>query len=266
MVEVRVESKEIDFRIAYLGRTGATKFANIRRLHDALRPLGAGDLTVIHAGGDRIVGFHLVDEEESRLFEMRVGFKLVTIPGEIRSRANELLLASSADAVVWIDDRVGEDQGAPTALAEVLGAIADQGVGEAARPVMVQCYSDDGEDRATRYRRSLEGREARIRRIDSDEEGVRGLFEEVKKHVLDTYRELERGQPGRGRRDRTSRPSPAVAASSADATPRSAARSPASTSCVAVAPVDASPHARRNSRSSGRLWPSVSPPSRCSSR
>jgi hypothetical protein len=192
VVEVRVERREVCFRIAFLGRSGATKFANIRRLHEALAPRGPEDLTVMHAGGDRIVGFRLFDENEEPLLELKVGFQCVTMPGELKSPATERLLAASADAVVWLDDREGEDDGAPEELRRVLekleqDPIEEEGPPPPPRPVIVQCYSDDGADRATRYREALGGREARVRRIDSDDEGLAGIFDEACARVRESF-------------------------------------------------------------------------------
>lgn len=208
MVEVRVERREVCFRIVFLGRSGATKFANVRRLHEALADRGPGELTVMHAGGDRVVGFRLFDESEEPVDELRVGFQCVTIPGEPRSPATERLLAASADAIVWLDDREGEDASAPSHLGATLEALDGDFMVEDEdpwpRPVLVQCYADDDEERAGLYRKALGDREGRIRRVDSDDAGLISVFDDARERVIEAFRReasRERGRSRKGRRE-----------------------------------------------------------------
>lgn len=209
MVEVRVEKREVCFRIAFLGPSGATKFANIRRLHDAVQDRGPEDLTVIHAGGDRIVGFKLFDAREEPLDDLRVGFECVTIPGEPRSPATERLLAASADSIVWLDDRESEDELAPKGLQSALEAmdrdLEATGDDPWPRPVVVQCYADDDTERSTLYREALGEREGRIRRIASDEEGLVSIFDEARERVIEIFKEESSRAAGKGRRRRRSK-------------------------------------------------------------
>ena len=128
MVEIKVDTDEILFRVVYAGRDRATKFANLRALQTALIGQIERPMIVMHAGGDRVVGFDLPIAKEDRLFGMQVRIEVLARPGDRQSLANDILLHRSADAIVWLDDREadGEDE-APLAFDRLLAdRIADQ--------------------------------------------------------------------------------------------------------------------------------------------
>ena len=120
MVEIRVETDEILFRVVLAGREKSTKFATLRALHESLTTADDSPMFVLHAGGDRVVGFELPIATEEELFGMRVRMEILARPGTRKSLANDVILHRCADAIVWLDDRAPEDEAARDAFTELV--------------------------------------------------------------------------------------------------------------------------------------------------
>ncbi len=193
MVEIKVDTDEILFRIVFAGRDRATKFATLRTLHGAFADAGDRPMIVMHAGGDRVVGFDLPVAETEKLFGMAVRIEALARPGERRSPANDVLLHRSADAVIWLDDRDGDPDGlAPIAFENFLGDLERIGRKPEDLPIFVQCYGDapDGDRRALYKSRRRSWRpDLRIIGVGNDE---RDVFIAARDAVFGAYRRYEK--------------------------------------------------------------------------
>ena len=153
MVELRMAQREIVFRVFYGGDEGATKFATIRSLHESLCG-DDGAISVVHAGGDRIVSFRHRPRFVEPLFGLDVSVEMITIPGPLTSPANAELLMGVADAVIYLDDRSYSQH--DDVVSERFDAFIDALGGARAPgelPLFVQCYGDGPDDRPGLFER-----------------------------------------------------------------------------------------------------------------
>ncbi|MEE9394486.1 MAG: hypothetical protein V3W41_18480 [Planctomycetota bacterium] len=192
MVEVKVERSEIIFRVVYVGSRTATKFANLRGLHDQIRKRGddVADLSVFFAGGDRVLSFRHYPSVDP-IYGLKVGIEVLTVPGEALSPSNEELLLAAADAIVYLDDRSGDtpetkDLDALLSVLEVLGQDPRK------MSFVIQCYQETSEERAGLYRGvGSQDWNPKVRRIPATPTGALELLDELESDVLETYRGYE---------------------------------------------------------------------------
>lgn len=192
MVEVKVESEEIIFRLLYLGSPSSTRFANLRAIHESLPAACRSDLAVLHAGRDRIVRFRHRPEDGSKVFGLGVAIDVLTMPGTPLGGANLKLLADAADAVVWLDDRAPTGDGEDAAFLELLGGLDALGRRPDELPIVVQCYQDTPDRRAAGYRApSRSAWKPHVARIPDLPDAPRRVYDEVRERLLEVFRGIE---------------------------------------------------------------------------
>ncbi|MCA9320058.1 MAG: hypothetical protein KDB53_04955 [Planctomycetes bacterium] len=201
MVEIKLESRQIVFRVLYLGGEAAAKFATLRALQEELAEGPMDRITVLHAGGDRIVGFSYRPPNTPPVFGMQVTINALTIPGALNEPANEVLLLRAADAVVWLDDAptTAESPAAFRALLQELRGTRDK---PAEFPVFVQGRTTHGPAELRAYARPIAGFRPRVRSLDGNSTLSPALvLAEVGSEILDVYRRWERELGRKGLKD-----------------------------------------------------------------
>ncbi len=199
MVEIKLERQEILFRILYLGRRESTKFAVMRAVQEQLSSKEEDHLLVLHAGGDRVVSFRHDLGNDQRLYDLGLAFDLLTIPGVMKTPANEELLLRAADAIVWLDD--GEPAGADDCVSQcerVLDRLATLRRGPDDLPFFVQGYEDAMRGAGRRYRRLAGGWRPSVRGLREGGPTAADVVRDVEAAVLDRYRVWEREMRSRG--------------------------------------------------------------------
>ncbi|MSR73944.1 MAG: hypothetical protein EXS14_00510 [Planctomycetes bacterium] len=103
-MELNAATGILTFRILISGPDGATKYRNLMGLREALPRGEAGEVSVMHASGDRVASFvHRPKAAQRRGFQCN--FLLVAAPGAVGAPALDRLLTQSADAVVFLPRR-----------------------------------------------------------------------------------------------------------------------------------------------------------------
>ncbi len=198
MVEIKVDRQEIVFRIILSGHQKSTKFATIRSLHDDLVNDGVEDLTVIHAGGDRIVGFRWPLDEQDGLFGMKVVIDVMARPGELHTSANDVLIYRSADAIIYLDDRDPDVQAVPTHYAELLQLLESLSRKPEELPILVQTYDDASQDRRPLFVHRKSKWVPELHRVGKSEKRPIDVLDAAKAQVLSNYRAYEKELESRG--------------------------------------------------------------------
>ena len=199
MVEIKLERQEILFRILYVGRKESTKFAVMRAIQDQLKSKAEDHLLVLHAGGDRVVSFRHDLGTDQRLYDLSLAFDLLTIPGELKTPANEELLLRAADAIVWLDD--GDPSGADECFSQcerVLGRLTTLRRAPDDLPVFVQGYDDAMRVAGRRYRRMAGGWRPVVRGLREGGLTAADVVKDVEAAVLERYRVWEQEMRSRG--------------------------------------------------------------------
>ncbi|MCB9832299.1 MAG: hypothetical protein H6807_07470 [Planctomycetes bacterium] len=192
MVEIKVDTDEILFRIVFAGRDRATKFATLRALQESFAADG-GPMIVMHAGGDRVVGFGLPVAEEERLFGMKVRIEVLARPGPRQSPANDVLLHRSADAIVWLDDRDDDGDADCVAFGQFLDDLDRLGRKPRDLPIFVQCYADAGGGRRrAAFERKHGDWRPECRLVGEGARQVAEVFIEARNAVFGAYRRYEK--------------------------------------------------------------------------
>ena len=197
MVEIKVDSKEIIFRIVFVGGEEATKFAALRQLHEGLDD-NADDLTVIHAGGERIVGFKQDLGGGDRLFGMNVTLHAVTRPGQQHSPANDVLLLGAADAVVFLDDRDPRNESAAKHFGHLLEQLKGLNRRPEELPLFIHCYADGPVNRKKVFRRLSQAWKPAFFMSQDDSIGIIEVFSAAQEQVLKNYKRYESDLAKRG--------------------------------------------------------------------
>ena len=202
MVEIKIDTEEIIFRIYLAGSEAAANFATIRGIHDVLPADESGDLTVLHAGGDRVVGFRYHAPSVDPLFGMQVSLHALTLPGPLASPANETLLLRAADAVIYVDER---EPGDPTASVRAFQSHLDKldalGRQPDELPVSVVCFEDGLDDREKIFESSGRRWSPTICRSRSDSSDLSAIFDDARARILENYRRYENELATRGLHD-----------------------------------------------------------------
>jgi len=192
VVEIKLETREILFRVLYLGRAESTKFETFRSLKEKLGDSG-DRVGVLHAGGDRIITFRHRPEGDAQLFGMEIAVDAVAIVGDSESSANETLLLRAADGIVWIDDGVvGEDVWPVVeSLHQSLRRLEVLRRSPADLPLFIQGRDKTLRNRSKDYRRGIDAWRPNIR-VLSDNVDSASIFKEIETHILNDFRGYER--------------------------------------------------------------------------
>ncbi len=191
MVEIKVDKKEILFRVVLSGDEGATKFATVRELHDALREQCADDITVILAGGDKIVGFRWQLKQEEDLFGMSVLIDVLCRPGPLRTTANDVLIYRSADAIIHLDHRDAEKGQGVGGFEDMLHELESLARKPEELPVLVQTYSDAASDREKTYRELETAWRPDVHVRGDGFESSLDILQAAKQRIMSNYRAYE---------------------------------------------------------------------------
>ncbi len=191
MVEIKVDNREIIFRVVLSGHHLATKFATIRELYDELSKGGVEKLTVIHAGGDRIVGFRWPLTESDSLFGMQVKIDVMARPGESKTSANDVLIYRSADAIVYLDDREPNQDGAAQHYHGFLRQLESLSRKPEELPLLVQIYEDAEMDRQRVFITEKSGWTPELHVTGPKNQTVLEVLTAAKIRVLENYRRYE---------------------------------------------------------------------------
>jgi len=184
----------ITFRVLYMGPPGASKFLSMRRLQAHAPADEREDLMILHTEDARIVTFSWVPDPDLEVMGCRIGFEMVTCPGEGCSRATARLLLRAADAFIFLPDRA--DPGGHASqqdLGEMLRELKTLEKHPDAIPLVVQTYSDHPRHTELAAAETPEGwPEIRpmVLEDDSDAEVLR-VFAVVRQRLLDDCRRLE---------------------------------------------------------------------------
>jgi hypothetical protein len=142
-MEVDLSTEVVTFRIVYAGPEGASTLRSLRGLHMAARLDERDDLNVMRTSEDRFVSFLYSPRSEPPLGGLKVAFQAVAAPAPVRAAAARRLLLLSADALVFLPERLDpagpETRDAFRELMEDL-AIADRS--PETLPIVVQSYRD----------------------------------------------------------------------------------------------------------------------------
>ena len=191
MVEIKVDNQEILFRVVLSGHQNSTKFATVRELHDGLQSSGVDNLTVIHAGGDKIVGFRWPLQPEDNLFGMKVMIDVLARPGELKTSANDVLIYRSSDAIIYLDDREPATNDVTGHFQAFLGQLDSLSRKPEELPLLVQTYEDAESDRARIYTMNGSQWQPEIHVRGPANESVVEVLHAAKARVLTNYRTYE---------------------------------------------------------------------------
>lgn len=105
MADQFADENKLVIKIVYYGPALSGKTTNLIGLHDLMDSSSCGDLMSFETKGDRTLFFDLlplfVQPENSNL---RIKFKLYTVPGQVAHDATRKAVLSRADGVVFVAD------------------------------------------------------------------------------------------------------------------------------------------------------------------
>ena len=98
------EDRVIMAKIVYYGPALGGKTTNLEAIHRITDPEQRSTLVSLKTEGDRTLFFDLLPFDLGTLMGFRFGFKLYTVPGQIRYAATRKKVLEGADGVVFVAD------------------------------------------------------------------------------------------------------------------------------------------------------------------
>ena len=103
-MQVNQEDRVITAKIVYYGPALGGKTTNLEAIHRLTDPEQRNTLLSLKTEGDRTLFFDLLPFELGNLMGFRFGFKLYTVPGQIKYAATRKKVLEGADGVVFVAD------------------------------------------------------------------------------------------------------------------------------------------------------------------
>jgi hypothetical protein len=197
-MEVDLSTEVVTFRIVYAGPEGASTLRSLRGLHMAARADERDDINVMRTSEDRFVSFLYSPRAEPPLGGLRVAFQAVAAPAPVRAAAARRLLLLSADALVFLPERL-DPAGPETrdAFRELMDDLAIADRSPESLPIVVQSYRDADPRLALEDLGPSRPRDLEMIPVDGDTvEGVLAVFEAARTAARKRFRHLDRGEGG----------------------------------------------------------------------
>ena len=144
------EERIIMAKIVYYGPALCGKTTNLEAIHRITDPEQRNMLVSLKTEGDRTLFFDLLPFDLGRLMGFRFGFKLYTVPGQIKYAATRKKVLQGADGVVFVADSQrsrGDDN--RKSLADLRANLKANGIDLDSVPLVLQYNKQDLPDLMT---------------------------------------------------------------------------------------------------------------------
>jgi len=144
MALINHRSREIHFKIVYVGPGLGGKTTNLQSLHDRLPPERRGKLVSISTDHERTLFFDFLPIDLGEVNGFKTRFHLYTVPGQVFYDASRKLILRGVDGVVFVADSQPERMDANVeALDNLQDNLKEHGYDFAKIPYVLQLNKRD---------------------------------------------------------------------------------------------------------------------------